>query len=112
MDESNEVEATLGVDSAWEQPARAKKSERRQRAAMVSVRLRPEELSTIQAGAARRSMSVSAYLRECALTDSRRSAFTTRVTGQFGGQVVGGNAGLSVLTTTMSGYHQTTANAV
>lgn len=115
MDKANTattVDATLGDDSAWEEPTRAKKSERRQRAAMVSVRLRPEELATIQTGATRRGISLSAYLRECALADARRAAVTQHAAGGFGAHVVGSNAGLSVFTMTMSGYHQPAVNAV
>jgi len=69
MDDVKAIEAMLDDESAWEKPRRApkKKSERRQRDAVVSVRLSPAELERIQSLAGLRGMTLGAYMRECAL---------------------------------------------
>lgn len=47
---------------------RAPKSEKRQRSAVISVRVTPEELAIIEAAAHRRGLLISTYLREQALS--------------------------------------------
>lgn len=71
MDEIEQIERALGDDSAWEQPdpGPRKKSERRQRGAMVSVRLTPDELEMLQAASGRQGVSMAAYMRDRALRD-------------------------------------------
>jgi len=64
------LDEMLGDAAAWDTPARAskkKKSERRQRGAMVSVRLSPDELATVQRAAERVGQSLSAFMRHRAL---------------------------------------------
>jgi hypothetical protein len=73
-----QVESMRDVPDAWgepdqaEKPRRGSKSERRQRGAMVSVRLTPDELAAIQAHASRAGTSVSGYLRNLALAAARQ----------------------------------------
>ena len=80
-----QVEAMRDDAEAWgdpvQEPKSRRKSERRQRAAMVSVRFSPEELEAVQAQAADAGASVSGYLRSLALGDSRRAAATATCTG-------------------------------
>ncbi len=54
---------------------------KRRLAAMVSVRLSPEELEAVQARAVKRGETVSAYLRGMALRDIAGTATPFRVTG-------------------------------
>lgn len=54
-------------DPAAAEPERKRKSERRQRGAMVSVRFSPDELASVQEHAAEAGMSVSGYVRDLAL---------------------------------------------
>ncbi len=65
------VEAMRGDPEAWGEPVtspvRKRKSERRQRGAMVSVRFTPDELAVVQRHAATARMPVSGYLRNLAL---------------------------------------------
>jgi hypothetical protein len=78
-----QAESMLGDPDAWDVPEAAparKKSERRQRGAMVSVRMNPEELALVQAAAERKGLSVSAYVRERAVNSvvaAARGAFPT-----------------------------------
>lgn len=69
MAHDEEIEATLGDPEAWEVPSRGpkRKSEKRRRGAVISVRLSPEELEAVQAAAASTGESVSTYMREQAL---------------------------------------------
>ena len=70
-----QVEAMRDDPDAWgapeQEPRPKRKSERRQRGAMVSVRLSPEELEAVQLQAAAVGSSVSGYLRNLALAASR-----------------------------------------
>lgn len=73
---AEQIEAMRDDAEAWGDPVpesgRKRKSERRQRGAMVSVRLSPEELAVVQAHAADAGTSVSGYLRNLALAAARR----------------------------------------
>ena len=70
------IEAMRGDAEAWGEPVaepeRKRKSERRQRAAMVSVRFSPDELASVQEHAAEAGMSLSGYLRNLALAAARQ----------------------------------------
>ncbi|MGO9926227.1 MAG: plasmid mobilization protein [Mycobacterium sp.] len=48
-------------------PTPARRSAKRQRAAMISIRLSEEELETVQAEAAARGLTISRYVRDRAL---------------------------------------------
>lgn len=63
------LERAMGDQSEWETPTRStrRKSERRQRGAVVSVRLTPSELETIQQRASALGLSVGAFMRREAL---------------------------------------------
>lgn len=66
----DEVEAAMADPTQWaDEPllVRARRSEKRQRAAMISIRLSEEELEAVQAEAAARGLSVSRYVRDRAL---------------------------------------------
>jgi hypothetical protein len=73
---AEQIEAMRDDAEAWgdpvAEPERKRKSERRQRGAMVSVRFSPDELASVQEHAAEAGTSVSGYLRNLALTASRR----------------------------------------
>lgn len=73
---AEQIEAMRDDPEAWGSPAaepeRKRKSERRQRGAMVSVRFSPEELASVQEHAADAGTSVSGYLRNLALSAARR----------------------------------------
>jgi|tagenome__1003787_1003787.scaffolds.fasta_scaffold19697492_1 hypothetical protein len=73
MDEPTlaEIEAEMNDPDAWGEPEDAPpprpRSERRQRAAVVSVRLSETELTTVQDYASSRGLSLSGALRTAAL---------------------------------------------
>lgn len=73
-----EIEAQRDVPEAWgePEPERKRKSERRQRGALVSVRFTPDELAVVQAHAARAGTSVSGYVRDIALAAARQPTVT------------------------------------
>lgn len=75
-----QVEATRDDAEAWGDPVpergRKRKSERRQRGAMVSVRFSPEELEAVQAHAVDAGATVSGYLRSLALAAARQPIVT------------------------------------
>ena len=75
-----QVEAMRDDAEAWGDPVpedgRKRKSERRQRGAMVSVRFSAEELTTVQAHAADVGATVSGYIRDLALADARQPIVT------------------------------------
>lgn len=62
---AEQIEAMRDDAEAWGEPVaepeRKRKSERRQRGAMVSVRFSPDELTSVQEHAAEAGMSVSGY---------------------------------------------------
>jgi predicted DNA binding CopG/RHH family protein len=68
---AKQIEAMRDDAEAWGEPVaepeRKRKSERRQRGAMVSVRFSPDELAAVQEHAADVGMPVSGYLRDLAL---------------------------------------------
>ena len=59
------VESMRDDPGAWGEPVKPRKSEQRQRSAMVSVRFTPDEVAVVQERAG--GMPVSTYLRELAL---------------------------------------------
>jgi hypothetical protein len=73
---AEQIEAMRDDAEVWgepvTEPARKRKSERRQRGAMVSVRFSPDELASVQEHAADAGMSVSGYLRNLALAAARQ----------------------------------------
>jgi hypothetical protein len=73
---AEQIEAMRDDPEAWGEPVpapgRKRKSERRQRGAMVSVRFSQEELASVRAHATEAGTSVSGYLRDLALADARR----------------------------------------
>ncbi len=73
---AEQIEAMCDDAEAWGEPVaepeRKRKSERRQRGAMVSVRFSPDELAAVQEHAAGAGMSVSGYLRNLALAAARQ----------------------------------------
>jgi hypothetical protein len=73
-----QIETMRDDPEAWgvPEPEPKRKSERRQRGALVSVRFTPDELAVVQAHAAEAGTSVSGYLRDIALEIARRPAVT------------------------------------
>ena len=69
MSDAENWDQVMGDETEWEEPRKSqrKKSERRQRGAMVSVRLTPAELEEIQLCATAAGLSVGAYMRQQAL---------------------------------------------
>jgi predicted DNA binding CopG/RHH family protein len=80
---AEQIEAMRDKPEAWGEPVaepeRKRKSERRQRGAMVSVRFSPDELTAVQAHATKAGMSVSGYLRSLALQTARQPVVTAAV---------------------------------
>jgi len=74
----SEIERMLEDEDAWERPERStkKKSERRQRGVMVSVRLTAEEMSRLQAAARERGVTVAAFIRERAIGSGGSASLT------------------------------------
>ena len=77
---AKQIEAMRDDADAWGEPShepkRKRKSERRQRGALVSVRFSPDELASVQAHAATAGNSVSGYLRNLALTAAQQPIVT------------------------------------
>lgn len=77
---AEQIETMRDDPDAWgeptQEPERKRKSERRQRGAMVSVRFTPDELASVQVHATEAGTSVSGYLRDLALADARRPVVT------------------------------------
>ena len=78
MDEKDlaaELQASKGDLTEWDERSpkdtSSVKAPKRRLAAMVSIRLSPEELEAVQARAAELGQSVSGYLRHLALRDAR-----------------------------------------
>jgi hypothetical protein len=59
-------------DEWWDHPLPKKRSEKRQKHAMMSFRLNSDELKQIEWAAKARSMTISAFIRECALKTARQ----------------------------------------
>ena len=57
-------------ESAWGEPERAPRSERRRLAALVSVRFSPEEEELVREVAQRRGQSLSGFVRHAALKEA------------------------------------------
>jgi hypothetical protein len=78
---AEQIEAMRDDADAWgdpvAEPQRKRKSERRQRGAMVSVRFSPDELVFVQEHAAEAGTSVSGYLRSLALASGRQPVVVT-----------------------------------
>lgn len=92
MDEARlaaELQAVKDEQGEWEdpEPAVVRRAEKRRLAAMISVRLAPDELALVQAHARDRGETVSGYLRNLALRDQQASHFSSslsdRVVVQF-----------------------------
>jgi len=67
---ADELEKAMNDPTEWGEPIdedRPRRSEKRQRAAMISIRLTADELSAVQEAATARGLSVSRYVRESAL---------------------------------------------
>jgi hypothetical protein len=77
---AEQIEAMRDDAEAWgepiAEPKRKRKSERRQRGALVSVRFTPDELASVQEHAAEAGTSVSGYLRNLALAAARQPIVT------------------------------------
>jgi predicted DNA binding CopG/RHH family protein len=70
-----ELGAAMADPSEWGDAIpdpRSGRSEKRQRAAMISIRLSAEELRTVQGRAADRGLSVSQYVRDLVLQPTRQ----------------------------------------
>jgi predicted DNA binding CopG/RHH family protein len=77
---ADELEKAMADPSEWGEPireSRPPRSEKRQRAAMISIRLTADELSAVQAQATARGLSVSGYVRDAALRTVQRSLVVT-----------------------------------
>jgi uncharacterized protein (DUF1778 family) len=67
---ADELEQAMNDPTEWGEPIdedRPRRSEKRQRAAMISIRLTADELGVVQEAAAARGLSVGRYVRESAL---------------------------------------------
>ena len=75
-----QIESMRDDEEAWGDPVQdpkpRRKSERRQRAAMVSVRFSVDELEAVHAHAVEAGASVSGYLRDLALAVTRQPVVT------------------------------------
>ena len=79
---AQQIEAMRDDPDAWGEPAAKetksrRKSERRQRGAMVSVRFAPDELAIVQMHAEHAGTSVSGYLRGLALSAAKQPIATS-----------------------------------
>jgi predicted DNA binding CopG/RHH family protein len=77
----DEVEAAMDDPHQWADeplPVPPRRSEKRQRAAMISIRLSSKELETVQAAAAARGLTVSRYVRDRALEPASGSVRKAR----------------------------------
>ena len=94
---AEQIEAMRDDPEAWGEPVaepqRKRKSERRQRGAMVSVRFSPDELAAVQAHAAEAGMSVSGYLRSLALETARHPVVTAAAVTWAGTTTINASAG-------------------
>ncbi len=81
---AEELERAMADPSEWGEPIRESRSprtEKRQRAAMISIRLTAEELSAVQAEATARGVSVSRYVRDAALRPAQQPLPVTATRG-------------------------------
>ena len=72
VEEADRAELNRRMRSMSDTPKRGRKSEKRQRSAMVSVRMTQDELGRVQAEAQAVGQTVSTYMRDVALSCSRR----------------------------------------
>ncbi len=63
----SELDHALDDPQEWDEPRRAAKSEKRQRSAVVSVRMSEEELAIVQDRAHAAGQTLGAYMRDLAL---------------------------------------------
>jgi len=70
MSNHEDADRAINDPSEWGTPERARKSERRQRSAVVSVRMTAAELEAVQARSALVGQTVGSFMRECALSGS------------------------------------------
>ena len=70
MSTSDEADLIGAIDDAseWGTPKRGRKSEKRQRSAVVSVRMTQDELARVQAEAQAAGQTVGTYMRHVALS--------------------------------------------
>ena len=77
MSDPQELDRAIGDPAEWGTPQRGRKSEKRQRDAVISVRMTEAELETVQAKAAQADKTVGTFMRESALQrDVAREAAT------------------------------------
>ncbi len=70
MSSAGEMDRVINDPSEWGQPKRGRKSEKRQRDAVVSVRMTAAELETVQEKAAQTGQTVGGFMRDSALRAS------------------------------------------
>ena len=68
MTSAEEMDRTINDPAEWDTPKPGRKSEKRQRGVVVSVRMTEAELETVQENAARAGQTVGAFMRESALS--------------------------------------------
>ena len=76
----NDADLIAAIDdpSEWGTPRRGRKSEKRQRSAVVSVRMTQDELARVQAEAHAVGQTVGTYMREVALSCHQNQPTSTR----------------------------------
>jgi hypothetical protein len=76
MSTSDEADLIGAIDDAseWGTPKRGRKSEKRQRSAVVSVRMTQDELARVQAEAQAAGQTVGTYMRDVALSCHQSSS--------------------------------------
>lgn len=114
----NELHTAMGDPSEWGEPIEvpaARKSEKRRRSAVISVRLTPSELETVEGLAAAAGVPLGTFMRQQALEGEKGSAVNADAevaawphvvaaaaavtTGQFYGQNQGGHVVIANLAT-------------
>ena len=81
MSTFDEADLVGAIDDAseWGTPKRGRKSEKRQRSAMVSVRMTQDELARVQAEAQAVGQTVGTYMRDVALSCHHSQPIRTRL---------------------------------
>jgi len=81
MSTSDEADLIGAIDDAseWGTPKRGRKSEKRQRSAVVSVRMTQDELARVQAEAQAVGQTVGTYMRDVALSCHHGQPTKTRL---------------------------------
>jgi len=67
MPEPEDFDRAINDPSEWGPPKKGRKSEKRQRSAVVSVRMTEAELATVQAKAQAAGHTIGAYMRDLAV---------------------------------------------